>query len=31
VVIGIEISFGDDEEAFNTSIKSRLEGFKKGE
>jgi hypothetical protein len=28
VVIGIEISFGDDEEAFNTFIKNRLEGFK---
>jgi tetraacyldisaccharide 4'-kinase len=29
VVIGIEISFGEDESAFKSFIKSRLEGFKK--
>lgn len=29
VVIGIEISFGDDEDAFNLFIKNRLEDFKK--
>jgi len=29
VVIGIEISFGDDEDAFNSFIKNRLEGFKR--